>query len=435
MRPIPLRILLCLLVVTCLGPRAWGQAQNLLASQRWQEHSFGLSLLPPANFKRLEPPADGALVTFIDPAPTTISVFVHQADEHLTFEALKQQAIFNITLGIGEALPTVDEEIRPAGRPGRLIYFGIRDSTGQPRMFGIAMVRIDPTTVVSLRFETSADEFEQGRAIFEAVLDSIELADPRDLDRIRTAWIKAGQRWHNGIKRDDLKQAMRGEQWLRVINREKQDVGYARIRHRLDTMMGIEGIHVAIASRIVVGADSYDTESFFFESNDGSVEVWSVRTAKRSLDPRQPQLPSNAPGGGPQGPVVVTETGIRSGGKITVKREAPGDIDNHEWPTPPNGYLSQVEIQLLPTLLPRNRQHEFAFYTYNSSDSSIGLRTVQVYPMESGGYVVRQRPAPDRGEQISTYDRSGHLVRRQMPNGLTMVPASAQEMRLIWDIR
>lgn len=432
MRHLRLTLLVCLVACMASAPALARDPGDLLSDQRWSEQSFGLSLLPPAEFQRLEPPVEGALVTFVDPTPTAISVLIRQAQVELNLNTLKQQAIVEMTLGLGEAVVIDDQAIHPGGRLGTVMYLPIISSTGQNRVFGLGLVKIDPQTVVIFRMETAPDAFDRERARFEAMIHSMELMDPLELNRIRTAWINAGQRWHDGLERDNLKQAMHSEQWLRVLGPEERDVGYVRIRQRLDTMLGLDGLHIEIASRMVVGADSYDTESFFFESDDASVEVWSVKTAKRTLAP-QPRLPSNV--GPPQGPRVVTETGIRSGDTITVKREAPGSIDNLEWPTPPTAYLSQVELHLLPALLPRNRQQEFAFYAYNTSDGRITLRTMQIYPLPQGGYVVRERSAPGRAEQIATYDAQGRLVRRQLPNGTIMLPATADQMRIIWNIR
>lgn len=428
----PLRILPVLILLALSGPAAAADGGGVLSDQRWRELSFGLSLRQPAGFKALEITPDDALVTFVDGAGSSISVFIRQGESALNLNTLKQQVIVELAFGSREALVIDDKVIQPGGRPGSVTYFQVTDNQERTSLFGHAMMKIDPSTIAVLRYHAPLTNVPEREAVFDAVFNSIELADPRRLDRIRTAWVRAGERWHRGLDRDSLKAAMVGEQWLRIINADNTDIGYARIRQSLDTMMGIPGIHVEVASRIVIGPVSYDTESFFFESQDATAELWSIRTAKRTLaDGRRPALPSNTAMPGPR---IVTETGIRSTGKITVKREAPGDVDRFEWVTPPTGYLSQVEMHLLPALLPRNRQQEFAFYTYNTRDGEIALRTIQVSPTSGGGYIVRERPAPDRGETVSTYDANGRLIRRQLPDGTVMLPATAQQMRAIWDI-
>lgn len=425
-------VILSLLVSLLTVATAAAQQDDLLSDVRWQEDSYGLSLLEPADFRRLELPADDALVQFVSPTGTSFSIFIRRAKEELNLNTLKQQASAEITLGLGEALLIDDLVVEADGRPGSITYFPTQQREGGNRVFGLGLVKIDPFTVVVLHLEGGVESFEGDRAAFEAMVRSIEFANPADLDRVRTAWVKAGERWLSGVDHDSLQKAMIPEQWLRIVDTQGNDVGYARIRQRLDTMLGIEGIHIEVNSRIQAGPESYDTESFFFQGEDGSVELWSVRTAQRSDDKNQPRLRSNTR---PSGPQVVSETGLRSGGRIKVKRQAPGEVDELEWPTPPNAYLSQVDLQLLPALLPRNRQNEFGFYAYSTSKGRITLRTIQIYPTDDGGYVVRERPSPERDEQISRYDERGRLIRREMADGMVMLPATAEEMRAIWDIR
>lgn len=110
-------------------------------------------------------------------------------------------------------------------------------------------------------------------------------------------------------------------------------------------------------------------------------------------------------------------------------------MEELEWQTPPEGYLSQVEAQLIPSLLPRNEQQDLGFYAYASNDAELALRTLQVFPGEEAGtYVVRERVTPNSPEVVSTYDAAGRLIHRQMADGRVLVPATPDEMRLIWDI-
>jgi len=58
------------------------------------------------------------------------------------------------------------------------------------------------------------------------------------------------------------------------------------------------------------------------------------------------------------------ETGVRNGKQITVIRQGPSGGTRHTWATPPEGYLSQVQLYLLAPLLPRKETDEWGFYAY-----------------------------------------------------------------------
>jgi YD repeat-containing protein len=451
-------VLACAMVMAVAGIRGVPEVaaaaeadggEAVLAEGRWHDNAFGLSLRPPLDAKPVEQTADGAIIKFIDPPGYTVSVFIRQSELRIHFNTLKQQTALEVSYGSTEANLIDDVEIQPGGRQGSLTYFRVRRGQADDWVFGQAIVRIDPYTYGIIQLDSTVTGFAQNRRVFEAMLDSIEFTPPQDLDRMREAWIRTGARWHGNVTRDMLRRAMVAEQWYRVLE-DGKDVGYMRTRHSLASEFGLLGIRVEVMSRIVVGSDTFDTESFFWESDDGVAELWSVQTARRSL--RQTAVPGAAPRAGPgagtrQGgagnvpvmaPELFEETGVRSNqlgqNVISVRRRVPGTEEEKQWARPPEGYISQVEVHLLPSLLPREQQ-DMGFYAYSSQDAELTLRTLQVFPSEDGGYVVRERAAPNRAEQVATYDARGRLVRRQMADGRVIVPATPQQMRTIWDIR
>lgn len=422
-----LGLLLSLTSVAAAAPRA-----ELLATQRWHENATGLSLLPPRGAQQIDLTASGGLVRFVHPDGFAIRVAMIEHELDLNLNSIKDAAF--VELQMGARFVELIEESAPkySGHDARLAYLRSTARDAAITILGRAYVRIDERTIASIHLETSEQQFPAARATFEAVLESLQFADPTELAKVRMAWIRAGERWKSGLDRELLKKAMVAEQWFRVLE-QGEDVGYTRIRHSLDTMLDLPGIKIEVDSRIVVGKDTYDTVSFFWESDDAKSELWSIRTARRSLAAPHPATPANVP---PPPPAVVEETGLRSpDGNINVERRAPGKVDKFQWGVPRSGYASQVETHLIPTLVPRDGQQDLGFYAYSSNDTNLALRTLQVFPQQDGTYVVRERPAPDRAELVSTYDNRGRLVRRQMADGRLIVPATPEQMKKIWDIR
>lgn len=422
-------VALLLVAVSLVAPGVAAAADPIkLADERWHENAYGLSLRPPADARRVTQPRDGAVVQFVDDPGYSIGLFIRHSENEVNLNTLKQQLALEISYGSREANIIDDREFKIAGRPGTASYFRVKRGD-QEWVLGHAVVRIDPYTIVQLRLNSSTESYEANRALFEAVIDSVQFTSPAELDRIRSAWIRAGQRWRQGLDRDMLKQAMAAEQWFRVLD-GTVDVGYMRFRHSLASELGVPGVRVEVDSRIVIGPASFDTVSFFWEADNGQAELWSIRQARRTL--QKGPAASNVP---PPPPQISEETGVRANGRINVRRALPGDVDELEWAVPPEGYLSQVELQLVPSLLPRGDQQDFGFYAYASKEAELGLRSMQVYPAEDGRYVVRERATVNGAEQVSTYDANGRLIRRQFPDGRTIVPATPEEMRAIWDIR
>jgi hypothetical protein len=122
-----------------------------------------------------------------------------------------------------------------------------------------------------------------------------------------------------------------------------------------------------------------------------------------------------------------------------------GQQSRGQWTQPRGPFLPQAYVQLLPLLLPapteaagpatqaasglEDAAAAYAFWAYHPQTSRLTLRTYVVQPQADGGYVVLDRPALDRGAQRWVFDAAGRWVRREMPNGDVLEPASAQQMQ------
>lgn len=455
-----------------------------LAENRWSELAYGLSLRPWATARMMAPPPPGMLAQFVDEgfqlrvfvreaaqevragrrdpdapdAPGALEMdrpgaertFAEDAPRPIEIETVREWAPRRVAFTNPDARVLEDESMQIAGRPGaRLVYRipsadsldpdsvwaralhrrlvgGGQGGQGGDWVLGQAFMQIDPYTVV--RFELNADVNIKERALatFDAVLASVELTDPRELDEHRRRWIEAGQHWLRSVDRAQRHEQLIEHQWLR-ITKDGKDIGYKRIAQQQATELGRPGIRIEITERLYADGAVYDNFGEYFEADDGLSELWSVRAARRTQRPRG-RLPDRQMAG----TQAAAETGLRAGQTLTVSNESRERLDQEEWPRLPQTYLSQVDLHLLPRLLPRDEQTTLAFYAYHSNTAKVALRIVRVVPLPEGGFRVYQRPTPQHGEQVATYDEQGRLVQQRMPDGRVFLVSDERTIREIW---
>lgn len=431
----PLRVsptsLLYLLVVLCLtAGRSAGQIdRGADGPVRWSEQAYGMSLTPPPGSVTAGQTQDGALAKFRTLDPATISVFIRNSPQPLDLKAVKNKALneFAFVHPSGMPLAPDAQPVSPAGYPGIGLYMLVPDDKQGNWVFAQVFMLINPTTLAIFQLECDAVNFDRAQQTFKKMIDSVELIDPAELDRIRTRRLQAGQAWLDSITTEDVKRALVPEQWLRIVRGDK-DVGYMRIRHADEARHLPPGTSVSVRSRIVEGNHTYDTDGTFFETDDRAVEFWTITTTRRTeqVGLRNPNTPDQ--------PITQNwrQTGLRDENAIEVSQETPINIKKFPWTKPPVAYLSQVDLFTLPALLPRDKPAELAFYAFNQNARKLSLRTWRIEPLPTGGYRVHDRPTLDRGEQVATYDRTGKLLERKMPDGQTYLATTPQELKRIW---
>lgn len=396
---------------------------------KWHDHAYGLSLHPPSGNTVIENTADGARAKFVDQDGDSISVFIQQTDQPIDLRMIMDSAKSALTVHMIEELP--EQHFRQDGRDGLMKYFHIEDKNSGNWVLGQAVVEFGAMSFILFQFDCSIDRFDRKRPEFKAVIDSLELQDATELERIRKNQLTAGEVWHDQIDRERIKLLMGHEQWFRVVQ-QKTDVGWMRLRiienNQIDKKAE-PGINVHIRSRIFVGDQVLDNQSIFFESYDQTTEYWDITTTKR---PAQPELKHTEF----EVPLEMTwrHTGLRSDNAIEIKIENPGSIDSLHYNRPPEGYLSQVEIQLLPSMLSRADQATMGFYAYYPNGGKIAYRTFRVELLDNGGYSIVTRPSPDASQQAWQFDSQGRIRRKQMADGRTFVATTPSELRAVWDI-
>ncbi|XAL99181.1 hypothetical protein OT109_16555 [Phycisphaeraceae bacterium D3-23] len=111
-----------------------------------------------------------------------------------------------------------------------------------------------------------------------------------------------------------------------------------------------------------------------------------------------------------------------------------GDISTLQWQTPDRGYLSQVDAQLLPAMLPAEEK-TYGFFVYHPESSRLAIRVMRVELREGGGKIVYVRPTIDLAEQAMEFDANGELIRWLFPDGRSMVQTTREELARIWNVR
>jgi hypothetical protein len=424
-------ILTCVMLAMFLtpGPASGQEAQDDRVAGRWSEQAYGMSLDAPAGSTWVQQTEDGALVKFLTPDASTLSVYIRQSETELTLEAVKKKSTGEISFRYPSAVTMQQdiEKVTVANREGLGLYLLIPDDKQGDWVFGQVYTLINPTTLAVFQINCAGSDFAMASKTFIDMIDSVGFVDPAELDRARTKRIQAGRAWLDSINTERIKSALVPEQWLR-ITLDSKDIGYMRIRHYDQADHVPPGTGVAIQSHTSEGANTYDTEGKFFEANDRSVEFWTITTTLRT--PQMGVSSTNAP---PQ-PTTQNwrQTGLRDGNAMEVSQETPTSIDKMPWKIPPHAYLSQVNSYVLPALLPHDKPTELAFYAFHQNGRKLSLLNYRVEPLPGGSYRVYERPTPDRPEQVSTFSPTGRLIERRLPDGRVFLATTPQELKRIW---
>jgi hypothetical protein len=241
---------------------------------------------------------------------------------------------------------------------------------------GQAIMQLAPNAFVIVQLEVGKDSYEAVKPIFEAVVKSMEVQNPEELDKQRKELIKAGEVLDGMLNHKRLLEAMlppvivpivddkgqpAGEKPLRLqymrVMEEGKDVGWMKTVHRerrdnirmldweevkdLKTGKtkrvrksvpgeGVNGIGVDVYLRIHFGPRAVDSHTQTFLSESGTFESWSIRTTVRDrvdADPndkkgksvplpvKQPEKPKVGPDGKviPPPPTYHVRTWLETG--------------------------------------------------------------------------------------------------------------------------
>ena len=411
-------------------------AQAGSASNRWEETGYGVSLQPPPGAVVTEYPGDGVLMHMALGQDMTITLSVQTSKVDVTLEPLVEDALHQLATKHPSAQVIAQDSLNVGDVPGAVLMVGIPTGRKGPWVLGQGYLQIGPRTFALLSMQATQDAQSEAVKVFDRVVRSVRVQDPREVAGRRAKLIEAGHAWATTLTAGRIRDALVPEQWLRVVAQGK-DVGYMQITQQTTEMLGRKGVGVRVRSHVEWGAKSVDTLSDFFLSDDFENEIWSIRSTTRGAGGGS----AVGAGAGAVGPANTTwvETGLRAYDLVTVNRDTPTGRESHEWRIPDQGYLSQVQLTLADRLLvlsgacpPGSDAIEMGFYTYDPSQAELSFRTVRAEVEADGTTLVTTRPSPDQAAHRTRLMPDGSLVRRERQGGQTLVSTSKEHVMALW---
>ncbi len=416
---------LCLLAVSVATAQA--PTHIPLDSQRWSERKYGISILPPIGTKIFLDSMSDNLVRIRDiDKRYQITVAVKRSTRALSLEEVVASAKQQVKYTHPHGQLLIDEPWKIADRSARIMYYRLQAAGQHDLLLGQAIVAIAPTTYAVVELNGSGAHAELLRPTFEAVLGSMEIADQQKLSQMRAAAIARSVQWRSTLNPRDEVASVQPEQFFRIM-RDKQDIGWMRIKQRYGTYNNRQGLQVTIHTHLEIGTDRFDTVADYFRpEKNREQEIWSVRSSRRPVVAQRANERVET--------VLETGSGTLSTVQVVIDYQAGRPDQELKFPRPQNGYLAQADAWILHRVLPHDTPAEYGFYWYNSNLQKITYRTDRVTPTLDG-YVVHSRTAPDLAELVSRYDARGELLERDLGQGQKMVRSDLNTLKTIWNIR
>ncbi len=428
-----------------------GDTDLLLSSDRWREFAYGLSFRPPRD-SRMVPVSsgDGVLRIQDESLESLILLSFRRTEEHSSVAELAQASIRHM-IGQPQARVTDQRLLTLGDVPVALLYYQVPRQGRTPAIRAHAIVQIDPRTfaLFQLDHDRNPELIDKVKRTFNAMIRTVRLASPSELDKQRESMMTAAESFRqSGLNMDRLREALIPEQYFR-IRHGRNDVGYMRRETDPEAeLMGIEGILMITEMRVAHSPlEMIDSRAEYFLSHDRQTEYWNVTQTFRPAEQAERRRLRDRGYRAPEGATTPTEhlmfndQGLREMGIITVTRSVAGwnrgiekrDPPVHNaWETPDRGYISHVERELLPRLLPRDEDLPHAFYNYHATSGRMVLRTERAQEHEEGGFTVYSRATLDQPEYEARFDADGNLIRRELPRDMVMKPASYDELSEMW---
>lgn len=316
---------------------------------------------------------------------------------------------------------------------------------------GYTIMQTAPGRFVILQIDMPRANFATARLTYETVVAAAQFRDPTDMSAERKMLVDAGEAFLQLLSTEDFDNALDKEGNLvlrsyipaptgapndatevgfQIISIRKGQLGEVNpSKRREDWNTGERefGYIVQIDARQLIRdnpADSstpsaiFKSQAIFFLSSDRDRETWSiVNELKRGKKVDR-----------------FTQTVVRLGKKLTAKTEGrTPEPEVGEWSLPEHGYISRVELQLLPRLMAaKNMTGLFGFYHYDLFTSKLSLRRDE-FKASGTGYERLARSAEDAAPETIVYDAMGRETRRVSTlNGVVTEPITVDRLKKLW---
>ncbi|MFG0283262.1 MAG: hypothetical protein ACF8R7_02475, partial [Phycisphaerales bacterium JB039] len=170
------------------------------------------------------------------------------------------------------------------------------------------------------------------------------------------------------------------------------------------------------------GQTIIDVSGSYFMSLDRQREAWELKTALKPLQAAHQ---------------LYIERGVREeGGQMTVTVTPPGGAAKfHQPELPEEGYVSQLETLLLPTLLTlRPISAEYGFYAYASQSNTVRFRSADLQRIEQGParWALVTRKSEDAPPETSLFTEAGEVLRINLPEDRIWEPIAPDRLQALW---
>jgi hypothetical protein len=336
-----------------------------------------------------------------------------------------------------------DDSLLLGEHPAHRAYLDVPPDPDAP-VTGYTLVKTGPGQFVIFQMDCPVPLFPRVRNLYEMMVASAQFRTSDEVGSERAAALLAGQALMGGFNTADYEAALDSEPAYYRLYRPSADgsaeeeIGYQRIfihagrAGELDlskpesTWTSADkqpGFIARVEARALALGTLVDSVSTFFLSADRATELWTITMEVRKDTASERWV----------------ETGIRRDDRLTVKTTRSGEEPtNAEWSPLPKGYISRVETYLIPRLVARAEMPGiYGFYAYDSNLAKMSLRrdafTAADAATGAGAAVTITTLLSENSRPITTHtDGRGRILRRLMPDGQVMTPATQAELKQIW---
>ena len=405
--------------------------------KRYFNLTEGYSLCPPADAQTVRERAPSRSVTWnvTDKATGAVAwvLGVVRGPTDLTAEKLQAYADEKIRQAAGQDRMTLEScrVITAAGRPAVDVRM-VMVEEGQRWSRSVLILVKDKELLMLALVGPMADK-EAMLATHEAVLNSLELVDPKVRAMQRETNLAAGRELLSGLTAERLRGAVEKEDFWGLILRDGEVEGFWVSRDRWtesDGQAGVEGRAWMRVTQPDGTVQRLDVVSF--AAADRSVEDWTA-TAHAT--------PAKGEAGGAKQESLIARLSKR--GKSV---ELSQTLDGKDGPpirtslseTMDRSYLPMVMQSLVPRVadLGAKRSYAFAAFAPGAKTSELDVYTFEVVgpePIEWGGQKVQAghitvRSAEDQEAQDVWLDPSGRLLRQHLSAGAMLERSTREEV-------
>ncbi|MFW6062049.1 MAG: hypothetical protein ACOC93_04495 [Planctomycetota bacterium] len=422
-------------VLAALAPPA-GAVQ---LGQRYTDQIHGFSLRPPQDSSRQRESTGSRLVAWFNSDEQTgtlqWALSVHEAvdpnektrlgDVELEDYAkrlaaqLHQDQNYNIDT---DSIRLLNISDRPA------IHFQGRTMGGVPMYRRQAWVLAESNRFLLLQIQGPEDSKSRLDEIFQTVLKTVKVTDPRSLEQIRRGYhtqVQAGEQLLESLEPERIVTSLQREpQWF-VMKYNGEPVGWmARIEGR-EARQRRPGLFVKTYAMVEMpDAPVRVMKRNMWSSFDRQAEEWTERL----------QI-----GGDKRAQVIKTE-GVLTGGTVVSSTLQGGQTTTKQNPAPEGIYLPKAYGEVLPRLVNRSGRGTYSLATYDASTGKMNMRTIKVVGRQEirmGGKRVKSiyvtdQPHFDAEATKVWVDQKGRLLRTRTGDGLELGRSNRQIVQRIF---